>query len=482
MNVSTVSFWFFVLSIVGAGCVATGIPFYYIACITVLGGIVFIFWGIFIDQYVWLWRGFFCLFILCGAGYALWYQSHYMTHQSPIIFGIEATYEGEVISYPRISDALQSFLFQTKNRDVISVSLSSIYTIRYKDSVSIIGRIEPLASTTQYLAREGVVGTLSFGRVESITSSTSFSFFRVLYSIRERVVGIFKNVFTRDQGALASGLLLGQQSASFSSSLKNDMKQSGTTHLVALSGYNISIVIQVLYGVIGFWLSRKKSFICMVGGIILFVCMTGAEASVVRAAIMGSLLLIAERFSRIYNFAHAMAVTAWVMILLDPLSFIFHIGFILSFVSLWGMAYISPVLIHWLEFIPRISYVWKKAFCETLGAQIAVAPLLLYWFGGVSLSGIITNIILLPLVPLAMELSFCVMCIGYVYMPLGWLFSFVARPILSFFLWVIHMGAQFGFVIHQISFGVVVGTYLVLIGIMIKYKRLRNEEMAYIRN
>ena len=96
-----------------------------------------------------------------------------------------------------------------------------------------------------------------------------------------------------------------------------------------------------------------------------------------------------------------MAVTAWVMILLDPLSFILHIGFILSFVSLWGMAYISPVLIHWLEFISRISYVWKKAICETLGAQIAVAPLLLYWFGVFSLSGFITNIILLPLVPVA---------------------------------------------------------------------------------
>ncbi|MFA7201674.1 MAG: ComEC/Rec2 family competence protein [Candidatus Paceibacterota bacterium] len=482
MHLSQLAFWFFVLSIVGAGCVATGIPFYYIVCATILAGIVFIFLGVFTNYRAWFWRGFFCLFILCGSGYALWYQSNHTPSPPQVLFGVQSTYSGEIVSYPRAFDASQSFLLKTTENDVISVRVPPVYAVQYADTLRITGIVESLSSTTQYLKQEGVVGTLSFGRVESITRSTSFSFLRTLYSVRDRVGGIFRNVFSRDQGALASGLLLGQQSASFSSSLKNDMKQSGTTHLVALSGYNISIVIQVLYGIVGFWISRKKSFLFMMMGVILFVLMTGAEASVVRAAIMGSLLLVAERLSRVYNFAHAMAATAWVMILFNPLSFVFNIGFILSFISLWGMSYIGPILLYWLQSISWISFVWARAFSETVGAQIAVAPLLLYWFGGVSLSGVITNIILLPLVPVAMGLSFCVALGGFLFLPFGWLLSFVVRPILSFFLWIIHLGAQFGFVTHQVSLGVVMGAYLVLIGIMIKYKKLRNKEVLYTMN
>lgn len=466
----------------GAGCVATGIPFYYIVCATILVGVVFVFIGVFTNDSLWFWKGLVCLFVLCGAGYALWYQSNHNTHSSQIIFGTEAIYRGEVVSYPRISDASQSFLLNTSQDDVISVNISPVYVVHYGDELSITGVVEALSSTTQYIAREGALGTLSFGRVESIVPPSSFSLLRALYSVRDTVTGTFKKVFSRDQGALASGLLLGQQSASFSSSLKNDMKQSGTTHLVALSGYNISIVIQVLYGIISFWLSRKKSFLCMMVGVILFVLMTGAEASVVRAAIMGSLLLVAERLSRIYNFAHAMAATAWVMVLLDPLSFVFNIGFVLSFVSLWGMAYLGPLILYWLQSVPRISFMWKKALSETLGAQIAVAPLLLFWFGGVSVSGVITNVILLPLVPFAMGLSFCVALVGLLFLPLGWLCSFVVRPVLSFFLWIIHVGAQFGFVVHQVSLGIVVMMYLLLVGIVIKYKKIKNEEMVYVHN
>ncbi len=482
MNVSQIAFWFFVLSIVGAGCVATGIPFYYIMCMTILMGIVFVFLGFFTQCYVWIWSGALCVCILCGAGYAWWFQSVHLPLSPQVPFGSEGVYGGEIISSPRLSESSQSFLFQTKDRDIISVSVPSLYTLQYHDRVSLRGVMKPLSSTTQYLARDNVVGTLSFGRVESVSSPTSFSFLRALYSVRDAVGEIFKKVFTRDQGALASGLLLGQQSASFSSSLKNDMKQSGTTHLVALSGYNISIVIQVLYGIIGFWMSRKKAFLFMMVGVILFVLMTGAEASVVRAALMGSLLLVAERLSRVYNFAQAMAATAWVMILFDPLSFVFNIGFILSFVSLWGMAYLGPLFLYWFRSASWIPLVWLKAFSETLAAQLAVAPLLLYWFGGVSLSGLITNVILLPLVPLAMGLSFSVALVGFLFLPLAWMCSFAVRPLLSLFLWVIHTGGQFGFVTHQISWGMIVAAYLILVGIVIKYKKLRSEELIYMGN
>ncbi len=478
MRLSQISFWFFILSMVGMGGVAIGIPILYIASVAILMGIVFSFIGFFTDTHIWIWRGIVCLFVLCGAVYALWYTS-LITRGPSVSYYNEQNISGRVISYPRMSDATQSFLLKV-SESVVSTRISSTYRVRYGDAISLRGAIEPLSSSTQYLARDGAIGTLSFGTLISITPPTSFSLLRTLYAVRDVVVGVFNKVFLRDQSALASGLLLGQQSASFSGELKNDMKQSGTTHLVALSGYNISIIIQVLYGIVGFWVSRNKSFLIMIVGIILFVCMTGAEASVVRAAFMSSLLLIAERLSRIYDFAQAMAVTAWIMVILNPLTAPFNIGFVLSFASLWGMSYLGPIFLSYLNRIPvlytthskKLYTVIVQTLSQTLGAQIAVAPLLMVWFGGISISGVITNVVLLPLVPLVMGLSSFVALAGFLFLPFGWLASFVVSPLLSFFLWVIHVGAQFGFVTHTISWWVVALCYMVLWWIVIRYKKM----------
>jgi competence protein ComEC len=378
-----------------------------------------------------------------------------------------------------VYESTQSFLLETEENQKLSIQTSLTYNPRYADRVELLGVIQPLSTSTQYLAREGVLGTVSFARIDSITAPKGFSLYRFLYSIRDSITDVFTKIFSRDQAALASGLLLGQQSASFSKELKDDMKASGTTHLVALSGYNIAIVIQVLYGLISFVLSRKKSFLVMVIGIVLFVLMTGAEASVVRAAIMGSLVLVAERLSRVYNFAHAMAATAWVMVLCDPLSFAFDIGFVLSFVSLWGLAYIAPIISALLKRFEKIPLWIAQALSQTIGAQIAVAPLLLYWFGGMSVSGVVTNTILLPLVPFTMGLSFVVGLIGLVLPPLAWIGSFVVVPLLSFFIGAIHIGAQFGFIQYAIPWWGVVVCYILLLWVGIQYKRKYQHNADY---
>jgi len=476
MSLSQVSFWFFILWIVGCGCVATGIAFVYVALMTAFMAVIFLFVGMFNKRKIFFWYAGISLCMLCGAGYALWYQARAnVTTQIPT-YNQEQIIQGEVISSPHNTQSMQSFLLRTDTGAIVSMQVSQVYAIQYADVISMFSSIQPLDEKTKYLERDGVVGTVSFARVESVLPPQKFSLFRFLYSVRDKVSDELTRIFSKDQASLASGLLLGQQSASFSAELKNDMKQSGTTHLVALSGYNIAIVIQVLYTLLAFIFSRKKSFTVMIVGVILFVLMTGAESSVVRAAIMGSMVLVAQRLSRVYDFSHAMAFAAWVMILFNPLSFVFDIGFALSFVSLWGLAYIAPIFMQLFKKIPHIPLWLTKTFSQTLGAQLAVAPLLLYWFGGLSVSGIITNVILLPLVPYAMGLSFVVVLCGLLVTPFGWFLGIIVSPLLSFFIGVIHLGARFGFTQSTMSLWMVIVVYIMMVWVGVGYKKKHKEE------
>ena len=478
MSISKIAFWFFVWWIAGSVCVASGIPFSYALLGSILAAVIFLFVGVWNNDTIWFWYAAISLCVVAGAGYAALMPSAYISLPSDM-YEKEQTVQGSVVSNPRLAQTTQSFILQTNAGIKLSVQVPLAYAVLYGDRVKITGTVEKLATTTQYMAREGVAGIVNFARIDASQKADTVSLLRVLYKLRDTISQSINRSLSGDNAALANGLLLGQQSANFSPAFKKDMQQSGTTHLVALSGYNIAIVMQVLYGMVAWWLSRKKSFAVVMSGVVLFVFMTGAESSVVRAAIMGSLLLVAERLSRVYDFKQAMAATAWVMTLANPSDAVFDVGFVLSFVSLWGLAYLAPLAQHAIQKIPHMPEWLMQAASQTIGAQIAVAPLLFFWFGGVSWTSIITNIILLPLVPVAMGLASIVGFLGIVFTPLGWLGSFFTAPILSFFITVIHIGAQSGMAQATISWWALIICYVVLgiVGIKYKHAHKRSSEI-----
>jgi len=112
--------------------------------------------------------------------------------------------------------------------------------------------------------------------------------------------------------------------------------------------------------------------------------MAGAEASVVRAAIMGFLVLLAKEAGRMYSFRNAVTFAAAGMAVFDPTILVFDIGFQLSFVSLLGITHLEPALKRF--FGERGSFLgWRENALTTLSAQLAVAPILIQNFGSVRL-------------------------------------------------------------------------------------------------
>jgi competence protein ComEC len=245
-----------------------------------------------------------------------------------------------------------------------------------------------------------------------------------LLRFRERVLAGFASLPAEEAGLLG-GLTLGAR-ASFPESLRQDFAKSGTTHLVALSGYNIGVLILLLYGGLGALLPRRITFACTIICIILFVLMTGAEASIVRAALMGSLILVAQEAGRIYSVRHAIVYAALLMALAEPRILVADLGFQLSFASFLGIAYLAPALrAAFRDGADEGAFGWRENLFTTIGAQAAVLPLVLGRFGSFPLASLPANLLLLPLVPFTMALG-CLMAVagfvsGYLATLVGWM-------------------------------------------------------------
>jgi competence protein ComEC len=182
--------------------------------------------------------------------------------------------------------------------------------------------------------------------------------------------------------------------------------------LVALSGYNIAIIVVCSWLVFGSLFPRKYVFWVTGISVLFFVLMVGGAASVIRAAIMGFLALIARETGRPYHMRNSITCAAAGMAIFNPTILRWDLGFQLSFLSLCGITYISPRIFDFLGSKEGSFLNWKENAAATIGAQMAVVPLLALTFGSFSPLSIVANILILGLVPATMLLGFILSAIG----------------------------------------------------------------------
>ena len=246
----------------------------------------------------------------------------------------------------------------------------------YGDLIKFSGKLSEVESFSDfdyksYLVRQGIVGTSFNPKIEFIKSSQGNFWIRQIYKFKSRVEIVIDKILPRPESALLAGLLIGRRQ-DFSQELTKAMQATGTSHIAAISGYNITIVAKILSLVlIGFILKRQQAFYLITAGIIFFVILTGSQASVVRAGIMGFLVILATQVGRASRVTNALALSAFVMILLDPFILRFDVGFQLSFLATIGLIYASPVLERRLKFLPNKLEI-RSSLANSLAAQILV--------------------------------------------------------------------------------------------------------------
>jgi len=413
---------FFLLGILlGSAGFGFLVPWFVGACL--FGGLLFYF---FKKRKSALWIAGLSLVALLGTLYFHFDDTAFRAKHVPTEGVVE--FSGVVSSDPARKGDIQEFVLTLQGPVVarVLVRTSPHPAFRYGDAVQGSGRftVPESISYLRYLSKERIVATVSYPRLARIASGGGSPVFRFLFDVKHSVMNSISDLLPAKEAALLNGLLLGD-TTSFSEEFSLAMKQSGTTHLVALSGYNITIVLWAVLSICAFFVSRRTSVIVAFGVMVGFVLMTGAEASVVRAAIMGSIVLLAGEMGRPHDTRNAILFAALLMALWNPKVLVFDVGFQLSFFALLGIVYLRPALEGVLGKKKRRFSSFRETFFTTLAAQLAVLPILLSQFGSVSAAGLFSNLLVLEVVPLTMGLGFLTAGLGMLWhtlaVPFGWL-------------------------------------------------------------
>jgi len=249
--------------------------------------------------------------------------------------------------------------------------------------------------------------------------------------------------------SFVAGLLYGYRGGL--GELQEDFNTTGVTHIVAISGYNIAIIGAIFIVILSFLrVPRKKAFWVIFSGISIFVLFAGASASVVRAGIMGLLVLFAKQLGRMSHPINLLIFTAVAMVLHSPYVLIWDAGFQLSFVATAGLIYLTPKLEILTEKIPEFFGV-KKIFLETLSAIIATLPLVLYHFGRFSVVALPTNILILWIIPFIMLMGFLSVVSAFIFFPLAQLLSWITWFALEYVILIVKWFADFSFASINLS-------------------------------
>lgn len=247
-----------------------------------------------------------------------------------------------------------------------------------------------------------------------------------LMRLADRFEQALAQALPEPESSLAAGLLLGGEGR-LPAETKDDFRAAGLAHVVAVSGYNISIIAGYLLLIgIALFLPRRKAAFFAFFGTLAFVFVSGAPPSAVRAIGMASALILAWLFGRRYASFHALLFAAAVMLAFDPLIVRHDLGFLLSFAATAGIILASPPIGRVLRKTPFFLKTFLEALLLTVAAELFILPIIFANFGHFSLAAFPANAVLLPLVPIAMLLSFLAGVVGMVSDTFGMVLGFPA--------------------------------------------------------
>ena len=174
--------------------------------------------------------------------------------------------------------------------------------------------------------------------------------------------------------------------------------------------------------------------------------MIGAPASAVRAGILGGLFMLGQHLGRFSVGSRATVFAAAFMLLLNPLLLRVDIGFQLSFLAILGIIYLQPIFGNIFKKIPNPKFFpLGLTLTTTLSAQVLTFPILIYNFGYISLVSPITNILIVPIISPITILIFVFGMFAMIFLPLGFIFSWLAWLGLTYIIFIIDFFSKFSF-------------------------------------
>jgi competence protein ComEC len=363
-------------------------------------------------------------------------------------------------------------------KGLVLVQAPPFTDFRYGDRIRAEGKLQTPTNTgdfdyREYLARQDVYSIMSRPRVTMLARTQGFAPLAWLYSFKSHAKSVIAQILPEPQASLLTGILLGDD-AGISKSVQDAFRTTGTSHIIAISGYNVTILIGLMgLGAVRL-LGKRRAFYMLVIGLLIYMMLVGASASVVRAVIMGVVFLFANQVGRQGVVLNTLFLTALGMTAYDPM-WLWDVGFQLSFVATLSLIlYATPLqktVEGWLsrrlpiERVKPLMDVLSDALLVTLAAQIAAVPLMAYYFKQFSFVSLLTNALVLPAQPGLMITGGLALLAGLVWIPLGQALGWVAWLFLAWTTGGIELTARIpgaAMPLGDVSWVLVVGYYVLL--------------------
>ncbi len=252
-------------------------------------------------------------------------------------------------------------------------------------------------SYADFLARQEVFSVFPRATYTFLEDTNPYPIMREIIALRQRSQTLINAQLPEPMAGLLVGILLGNERG-MTDELSDAFSATGTAHVVAISGFNMAIVSGVLMGVFSRLFPRREvvGVVLSIVVLVIYTILVGANAAVVRSAIMSSLLLIAPLLKRKAYLPASLAFVAVAMSFLNP-SVLWDVSFQLSFCAILGMMlFVTPIS----QFLERMlgfrSGFLNDALVVTLAAQIATAPLIVLYFQRFSVVALLTNFLVIP--------------------------------------------------------------------------------------
>ncbi|MCB0047009.1 MAG: ComEC/Rec2 family competence protein [Caldilineaceae bacterium] len=403
-----------------------------------------------------LWtRGLLTALALCALGGALRYAANPLTpcwDETDLAFynlpadrafddsAPDVRLEGYVSSYPLVDGTRQRFHVtvtkltgagQVQVIDgVLRLTTSAEARYVYGQPLRIRGRLTtpPVFedfSYREYLARKGVHSLLYSAQITPMAGPRQGrAYLRAVYGFRARGENALNRLLPEPYAALANGMLLGIEAA-IPDDLYDQFNLTGTSHVIVISGSNVALISGLIMALAARLLGRRRAVLPTLAAIGLYALLVGGDAAVMRAALMGGLFVTALALNRSSTALVSLAAACWAMTLVNPLT-LWDVGFQLSSAATAGLILFSPAITAGFgRLVPGFGGpllaesgasaqaltvrtqslargLVEDGLLVTIAANVTTLPLVVYYFGRLSVVSLLTNLLISPVQPYIM--------------------------------------------------------------------------------
>lgn len=394
---------------------------------------------------------------IAGLAGAVRYEYHERTLRDPYLapmVGSRVMLEGFVVDEPDVRDGKAVLVIRTKRvggieTDVrVRVSVPPYPAFSYGDNIraggilkvpeAFIGDDGRMFNYERFLAKDGIGYEMRFPDIARTDGVGGNVVQRKLYDLKHAFVDSLGQSIEEPEASLVAGMLVGAKQ-SLGERLLELLRNAGIVHIIVLSGYNLTIVAEVIMRMTA-WLPRMVSFAAGSVSIVLFALLAGAGATVVRASIMALLVVLARALGRPADLVRGLLVAGVLMVAHRPHIFLYDLSFQLSFLATLGLILLAPHVERRISWIPE-RWGLRAIIAATISAELFVLPLLLFSIGNASVVGLITNTLVLPVVPVIMGIGFVAGVFGFITPILAFPVGLFAQVLSAY---VIHVAEWFG--------------------------------------